>query len=111
MVVQLLKKAIEAEKRTIFNQRKHKLAVEFLREVDETVADGEIAARTAWAGGVQIIWTTRFRTTAGQATEETVTSDCSDDNDTGPTQNRHQASIKLSEYIVDDEGIWTSYLS
>ncbi|PVH75550.1 hypothetical protein DL98DRAFT_389527, partial [Cadophora sp. DSE1049] len=86
-----------------FGQRKHQLAVEFLREVDEIVADGKLAAKTAWVGGIQIIWIKRFRTTAGQAIEETVTSDSSDDNGTKSTMNRHRASIKLSEYVVDDE--------
>ncbi|KAH9207907.1 hypothetical protein DL95DRAFT_481773, partial [Leptodontidium sp. 2 PMI_412] len=86
-----------------FGQRKHKLTVEFLREVDELVADGKLAAKTTWTEGVQIIWTKRVRTTAGQAIEETVTSDSSDDSGTESTINRHRASIKLSEYVVDDE--------
>ena len=110
VVVELLKRVIEAERR-MFNQRKHKLAVDFLGEIDEKVAGGRLAAKTAWSGGVQLIWNKRFRTTAGEAIEKTVTSDFSDDNGTESTMNQHQAWIKLSEYVVDDEGIWNIYLS
>ena len=48
VVVALLKKAIETER---FSRGKHRLAVEFLREIDDTVADGKLAAKTASAGG------------------------------------------------------------
>jgi ankyrin repeat protein len=85
---------------------KHKLADDFLLELDNKVTGGQIALKTAW---VKITWSKKLKTTAGRAnsTMEKVTSQSSEDTSCQSIMYRHIASIVLSEKVIDNEGMCT----
>jgi ankyrin repeat protein len=101
---------IQTTNERTFNEVKHKLAYDFLSELDNKVAGGQIASKTAWGGGVKIIWSKTLKTTAGRANwmMEKVTSQSSEDTSCQSVMYRHIASIELSEKVIDDEGMCTS---
>lgn len=91
------------EARKEFNRKKHGLASEFLKELDDTVSDGRIASLVASTGGVHLIWSKKLNSTAGRANwrQEFVRS--SGDGGPPPSKYRHHASIELAEKVIDDE--------
>lgn len=105
-------KFIQTTNEPVFDEVKHKLAYDFLSELDNMVAGGQIASKTAWGGGVMISWSKKLKTTAGRAksTKEKVTSQSSDDTSCQSVMYRHKASIDLSEKVINDQGVCTSYL-
>jgi ankyrin repeat protein len=105
-------KFIQTTNEPVFDEVKHKLAYDFLSELDNMVTGGQIASKTAWRGGVTITWSKKLKTTAGKAhwTKEKVTSQSSEDTSCQSVMYRHKASIDLSEKVIDDEGVCTFYL-
>ncbi len=91
------------EARKEFNKKKHGLASEFLKELDDTVSSGRIASLAASTGGVHLIWSKKLNSTAGRANwrQEFVRS--SGNGEPPPSKYRHYASIELAEKVIDDE--------
>ena len=86
-----------------FNEKKHELARQFLKELDDVVVSGQIASLAASTGGVRLIWSKKLNSTAGRANwrQEVVRST---GNATPPVSKyRHHASIELAEKVIDDE--------
>lgn len=86
---------------------KAKLAQDFLLELDEVLAKGEISLRSESTGGVKIIWSPRLNSTAGQAKWKRVPIKSKDglpskDGSTTPTYD-HYATIELAEKVVVDK--------
>ena len=96
----------------IFNEKKHDLARDFLKELDDEVSGGQIASITAPTGGVKLIWSKKLTTTAGRANwkKEKITTLATDQPPQGgggqPVSYRHIASIELSEKVIDDESTY-----
>lgn len=96
----------DAAKRKDFNMKKHDLATAFLQEIDQTVANGQVASMASSAGGIRIVWSKKLNSTAGRANwkRETLRTKGADGTVTTTTY-RHHASIELAEKVIDDEGI------
>lgn len=95
----------EMQRRKLFNEKKHGLATSFLKDVDEKITNGQVAALAASAGGIHIVWSKKLRSTAGRANwrKETLRTK-NPDGSVSTKSNRHHASIELAEKIIDDEG-------
>lgn len=93
-----------AEKRKAFNEKKHDLAASFLKELDQTIVNGQITALAEATGGVRLVWSKTLQSTAGRANwkREAVRSKNPDDT-VSTTKDRHHASIELAEKVIDDE--------
>lgn len=93
-----------AEKRKAFNERKYDMAASFLNELDETIANGQIANLAEPTGGVRLVWSKKLQSTAGRANwrREAIRSKDADGTVT-TTKFRHHASIELAEKVIDDE--------
>lgn len=95
----------EIQRRKLFDEKKCALATSFLKDVDEKTANGRIAALAASAGGIQIVWSKKLRSTAGRANWKRETLRAKNaDGTVSATTYRHHASIELAEKIIDDEG-------
>lgn len=96
---------IARDAKKAFFQRRDELAQNFLAELDETIADGQIAKLAEDTGGVKIIWSKRLKSTAGRAQwkGEKVNKYLPQPDGTVALQYRHYASIELAEKIIDDE--------
>lgn len=88
--------------RKSFEQRKHQLAEEFLKELDENITGGKISSLAAECGGVKLVWNKTLNTTAGRANwkRESITTH---EDGTSTKRHRHHASIELAEKVIDDE--------
>ncbi|KAK4445049.1 SprT-like family-domain-containing protein [Podospora aff. communis PSN243] len=88
------------ESKKAFEQIKHELAASFLRELDETITDGQLSQLSASTGGIKLDWSKKLNTTAGRANwkRETLRNAGPD----GPPP-KHYASIDLAEKVIDDE--------
>jgi hypothetical protein len=90
--------------------RKVALAEDFFKEVDNTVAGGQVQALAASSGGIKIIWSKKLNTTAGRAYWRKEIIRPKHHNSEDPTQSkpastvRHIASIEFAEKVIDDEG-------
>jgi hypothetical protein len=91
------------EMKKAWDIRKKQLATDFLKELDETIAEGQLAEITASTGGVQLIWSKKLNSTAGRANwrREKI-------RDTQPDGSvvvsfKHTANIDLAEKVIDDE--------
>lgn len=93
-----------AEKRKVFNEKKYNLAASFSKELDETIANGQIATLAESTGGVRLVWSKKLQSTAGRANwkREAIRSSNSDGTVTA-TKYRHHAFIELAEKVIDDE--------
>lgn len=93
-----------AEKRKAFNEKKYDLAAAFLKELDQTIVNGQIAALAESTGGVRLTWSKKLQSTAGRANwkRETVRSR-NPDGTVSTTSYRHHAAIELAEKVIDDE--------
>lgn len=89
-----------------FDEKKQQLATSFLAEVDQTVAQGQVAALAESTGGIKIIWSKKLSSTAGRANwrREHIRSKNADGTVSTTTQ-RHHASIELAEKVIDDKGM------
>ena len=106
------KLAVAAKRK--FDAEKEKLAHDLLQELDERVADGQLACLSRSTGGVKISWSKNLRSTAGRANwRRTVVSKASLDTQPaaatvgvekgGVREVQHHASIELAEKIIDNE--------
>lgn len=95
----------EIQKRKKFHKDKHELATAFLKELDQTITNGQIGSLASSAGGIPIVWSNKLQRTAGRAhwRGENVFS--------GPLEGprvktgfRHHAKIELAEKVIDNEG-------
>ena len=93
------------EQRKLFDNQKHKLATDFLAEVDEILTNGQLASMAHLTGGIQIIWSKKLSSTAGRANwrREAICSKNADGT-VSNTTHRHHASIELAEKVIDSEG-------
>ncbi|EKG10728.1 protein of unknown function SprT-like protein [Macrophomina phaseolina MS6] len=89
-------------RRKCFEQRKHELAENFLKELDDTITQGQISSLSADCGGVKLVWSKTLNTTAGRANWKRETLKTLD-NGTSMVHHRHYASIELAEKVIDDE--------
>lgn len=98
-----LKKAEAAAKRQAkeekkaFDEKKESYAENFLRILDETVANGEVARMTQSTGGIQIKWNNLLQSTAGRA-RYNIASPRSSGADP-----KYTALIELNPKILDSE--------
>ncbi|KAL8658386.1 MAG: hypothetical protein Q9226_001030 [Calogaya cf. arnoldii] len=93
-----------AERRKAFNKEKYQLAATFLTEIDQTIADGQVAKLAESTGGVRLVWSKKLQSTAGRANwrrEAIRTKDA--EGELSTTTYRHHASIELAEKVIDDE--------
>lgn len=95
----------EIQKRKKFHEDKHEIASSFLKQLDQTITNGQIGSLALSAGGIRIVWSNKLQSTAGRAhwRREVVFSGPLE----GPrvkTGYRHHAKIELAEKIIDDEG-------
>ncbi|KAL8774994.1 MAG: hypothetical protein Q9209_000473 [Squamulea sp. 1 TL-2023] len=93
-----------AEKRKTFNEKKYGLATAFLKELDQTIVNGQIAKLTEPTGGVRLLWSKKLQSTAGRANwrrEAIRTKGVEVQGST--TEYRHHASIELAEKVIDNE--------
>lgn len=102
-------KQIEAQSKKAkkdFTQRREKLALELVKEIDDKVMEGKLTQSTAMTGGIKLVWCGRLRSAAGNA-HWTPTRGI-------PLHNRvaqHNLRVKLSPSIITDEGIIFTYNS
>lgn len=99
-------KTPEREAKEAFESTKHELAKAFLRELDDTITDGELATLSASTGGIKIVWTNRLHVTAGQTFWERKRTGRSMPLASSTllatrTSYQHYASIELAEKIVN----------
>ncbi|PPJ57665.1 hypothetical protein CBER1_00076 [Cercospora berteroae] len=99
----------DLQARKDWETRKMSLAESFLRELDQTITQGRIAALSASTGGVQIIWSKTLNSTAGRANwrRETTKSHHSSNNTkditkaaTTTTTHKHFATIELASKVL-----------
>ncbi|KAK7540696.1 SprT-like family-domain-containing protein [Phyllosticta citribraziliensis] len=76
--------------RKLFEERKHKLAEEFLNELDQVMTQGKISQMTAESGGIKLVWSKTLNQTAGRANWKTKGT-------------KHIVFIELADKVVDDE--------
>lgn len=106
--LQELKKAAAAKKKD-FDDRKERLAIDLLNELDSEVAKSQLSKLAASSGGIQIIWSKTLRSTAGRANwKRTATKISGSPIKGGITEGpgikiEHFASIELAEKIIDCE--------
>ncbi|OHX00238.1 sprt family metallopeptidase [Colletotrichum incanum] len=96
--------AKQKETKKAFEQIKHELAQNFLRELDDAITQGKLQALAESTGGIKINWSAKLNTTAGRANwrREKVRSKLPDGTEKS-VKDRHHASIELAEKVIDDE--------
>ncbi|KAI7509402.1 hypothetical protein KC347_g5278 [Hortaea werneckii] len=95
------KAEIEAKKG--WEARKHQVAEEFLREVDDRVTGGKVQDLAKDTGGVRFIWSKTLNSTAGRANWKRETIRTKQLDGTTSISHKHHASIELAEKVIDDE--------
>ena len=99
----------ELERRQQFNARKEDMAAAFLKELDDTVTGGKLAALSESTGGVRIVWSKKLNSTAGRANwkRETVRhrpSPTANHSDPPPPPTiRHHAFVELAAKVIDSD--------
>lgn len=86
-----------------FDSRKVGIAQDFFRELDERIADGQIANLAEATGGVHINWSKTLNSTAGRANWRKETSRLRKSDGSTVLEYKHFASIELAEKVIDDE--------
>lgn len=86
-----------------FESRKVAIAQDFFRELDERIADGQIAALAEATGGVQLNWSKTLNSTAGRANWRKETSKLRKSDGSTVVEYKHFASIELAEKVIDNE--------
>ncbi|KAK5057551.1 hypothetical protein LTR84_011551 [Exophiala bonariae] len=103
-----LKRAAVAKKKD-FDDRKERLAIDLLNELDSKIAKSQLSTLAASSGGIHIIWSKTLRSTAGRANWKRTASKISGSPmKAGITEGpgikvEHFASIELAEKIIDSE--------
>ncbi|RMZ06330.1 hypothetical protein D0862_04663 [Hortaea werneckii] len=95
------KAEIEAKKG--WEARKHQVAEDFLKEVDDNVTGGEVQDLAKDTGGVRFIWSKTLNSTAGRANWKRETIRTKQLDGTTSISHKHHASIELAEKVIDDE--------
>jgi predicted SprT family Zn-dependent metalloprotease len=103
-------KRLAAAQKKAFDAKKEQLALALFHELDQHVANGQLAKLSSTTGGVKIMWSKTLRSTAGRANwKRTVTKSSGSPikgnpslSDTG-VKIQHFASIELAEKIIDCE--------
>ena len=93
----------EIDAKKAFEERKHRIAEDFLRELDDSVTDGQIRTLTTTTGGVQFVWSKTLKSTAGRANWRKATTRSRKPDGSVETTLAHYASIELAEKVIDDE--------
>ena len=93
----------ELEVKKVFTASKHRIAEEFLAELDSVVTDGKVRELAAATGGVHFIWSKTLNSTAGRANWRRETTKTRHLDGTSKTAHKHHASIELAEKVIDDE--------
>ncbi|KAK6397515.1 hypothetical protein LTR65_006492 [Meristemomyces frigidus] len=83
--------------------RKHRIAEDFLAELDRTVTDGKVGELAESTGGVRFIWSKTLNSTAGRANWKRETTKTRYPDGTTSVVHKHHASIELAEKVIDDE--------
>ncbi|KKK25041.1 hypothetical protein AOCH_003061 [Aspergillus ochraceoroseus] len=96
------------ERKKSFDSKKASLAEEFLKALDDAVADGQVQKRSADTGGVRIVWSKTLQTTAGRASWKRDSSSSSELSSSGRETpaikpSKRTATIELAERIIDNE--------
>ncbi|KAL8862574.1 MAG: hypothetical protein Q9178_001072 [Gyalolechia marmorata] len=93
-----------AERRKAFNKKKYELAAAFLKEIDQTIVNGQVTKLTEPTGGVRLVWSKKLQSTAGRAIwrREAIRTNA-EEGQVSATKYRHHASIELAEKVIDDE--------
>ncbi|KAL8739227.1 MAG: hypothetical protein Q9181_000118 [Wetmoreana brouardii] len=93
-----------AERRKAFNEKKYGLAGCFLKELDQTITNGQIAQLAESTGGIRLVWSKKLQSTAGRANWKREAIRAKEtDGTVSTTTYRHHASIELAEKVIDDE--------
>jgi len=92
---------VAKDAKKLFEARKHALADNFLKELDETITGGKVGDLARETGGVRIVWSKKLNTTAGRANWKKETLRGVDEG--GKSRERHHAFIELAEKVIDDE--------
>ncbi|KAI6779455.1 HMG box-containing protein [Emericellopsis cladophorae] len=92
------------QERRDFELKRHALADEFLRELDQSVTQGQIGQLANSTGGVRVTWSRTLNTTAGRANwrREKIRSH-NDGAGEAECKYYHHASIELAEKVINDE--------
>ncbi|KIW00905.1 uncharacterized protein PV09_07652 [Verruconis gallopava] len=86
-----------------WDARKKGIAAAFFKELDDTIAGGQLSKMTADTGGVHLIWSKKLNTTAGRANwRREKVRDLQADGTTVVSY-KHTANIELAEKVIDDE--------
>lgn len=94
----------EMEARKAFDTHKLALAENFLQELDQVVAKGQIQELSASTGGVKLIWSKTLNSTAGRANWRRETTKTRSSSSSEPTiTHKHFASIELASKVIDNE--------
>ncbi len=98
-----------AERRKAFNKKKYELAAAFLKEIDQTIVNGQVTKLTEPTGGVRLVWSKKLQSTAGRAIwrREAIRTNA-EEGQVLATKYRHHASIELAEKVIDDKGAYHS---
>lgn len=83
--------------------RKHRIAEDFLAELDRTVTHGKVGDLAKSTGGVHFIWSKTLNSTAGRANWKRETTKTRHPDGTISVVHKHHASIELAEKVIDDE--------
>ncbi|KAI9878452.1 MAG: hypothetical protein M1830_000836 [Pleopsidium flavum] len=89
--------------RRAFDEKKHELAQEFLKELDDVVAKGKVASLAASGGGIRLIWSKKLNSTAGRANWRQEVIRSKGNGDISSTSYQHHASIELAEKVINNE--------
>ena len=93
----------ELEFKKAFETSKHRLAEDFLAELDTVVTNGKVRELAATTGGVHFIWSKTLNSTAGRANWRRETTKTRHLDGTSTTSHKHHTSIELAEKVIDDE--------
>lgn len=93
----------ELEAKKTFAESKHRIADDFLAELDTVVTDGKVRELAASTGGVCFVWSKTLNSTAGRANWRRETTKTRHQDGTTTQKHKHFASIELAEKVIDDE--------
>jgi predicted SprT family Zn-dependent metalloprotease len=93
----------ELEAKKTFETTKHRIAEDFLGELDAVVTSGKVGELAASTGGVRFIWSKTLNSTAGRANWRRETIKTRHADGTSTATHKHHASIELAEKVIDDE--------
>lgn len=86
-----------------FEATKHEIAGRFLRELDDTISEGQIAKLSESTGGIRIDWSNRLLSTAGRANWRKECIKKQLPNGTVEKTYKHTAYIELATKVIDNE--------